>query len=189
MTERNVKDFLQASYLPQKDAASFINQKYGYQFDPELSTMQTKVFLSPGSNEAIITHRGSKRIVDDWINTNLPLAVGMEGKTQRFQQAKTTLDLVKDKYPGFQITSLGHSLGGSIARNSGSDRSITYDAGYGLGDIGKNISQNERSIRASRDPVSSLSNVMFGKKEIVNVNSINPLKIHSVKDMPEDIFF
>lgn len=187
--QRKLKDFLEASYLPQKQAKEKIKQQYGYEYDPQLSSMTTKVFLSPGTQEAILAHRGSVRLVDDWLNTNLPLAIGQEGKTKRFQQAKSTLDLVKEKYPGYTTTSLGHSLSGAIARASDADKIVSYNPGVGLGQIGKKIGKNETIYRAAGDPVSSLSSLMYGPVTRVNVPSLNPLTIHGVSQMPEDIFF
>jgi len=187
--QRKLKDFLEASYLPQREAKEKIKQQYGYEYDPQLSSMTTKVFLSPGTQEAIVTHRGSTRLIDDWVKTNAPLAIGQEGKTKRFQQAKSTLDLVKEKYPGYKTISAGHSLGASLASQSGADRVVSYNPGVGLGQIGKKIGKNETIYRAAGDPVSSLSSLMYGPVTRVNVPSLNPLTIHGVSQMPEDIFF
>ena len=188
MSNRKLKDFLTATYLPQKDASEMIKNAYGYTYDPNLSTMETKVFLNPGSNEAIIGFRGSKR-VEDWISHNAPLAVGMQSETRRFKQAKSTLQKIQEQYPGFKTISVGHSLGGSIAKESGADKSITYNRGIGLGDIGQNISPNETFYRSKYDPVSTLSFFVSGKKHEYETNAINPLLIHSVSNMPEDIYF
>ena len=188
-TQRKVKDFLQASYLPQKEAAKFINEQYGYQYDPNLSSMQTKVFLSPGTQEAIVTHRGSKRIIDDWIKTNIPLAIGQEGNTTRFQEAKSTIQRVREQYPNYKTISVGHSLGGALARNSDSDFSVSYNPGIGIGNIGTVVKPNEKIYRTKGDVVSALSNVMFGNRNENVINSLNPLTIHSYHSLPDDVFF
>jgi hypothetical protein len=189
MPERKLKDFLKASYLPQKEAAKFINEKYGYEYDPNLSSMQTKVFLSPGTQEAIIAHRGSKRIIDDWINTNIPLAIGLEGNTKRFQEAKSTIQRIREQYPNYKTISTGHSLAGALARNSDSDFSVSYNPGIGIGSIGTVVKPNEKIYRTKGDVVSALSNVMFGNRNENVINSLNPLTIHSYHSLPDDVFF
>jgi hypothetical protein len=45
-TQEYTSQFLKASYLPQKDAQKLMS-KYGYSYDPKLSRMDTKVFISP----------------------------------------------------------------------------------------------------------------------------------------------
>ena len=44
MNKSELKDVLKASYMPQSKAAAYMEKKHGYSYDPQLSSMQQKVF-------------------------------------------------------------------------------------------------------------------------------------------------
>ena len=75
---------LKSSYLPQKEAAEKM-KKLGYDYDHELSRMDTKVLIKDG--KPIIVHRGSKT-VRDYLDDGLSLFLGLEKHSKRFQDAK-----------------------------------------------------------------------------------------------------
>ena len=97
---------LKSSYLPQKEAAEKL-KKLGYDYDHELSRMDTKVLTKNG--EPVIVHRGAKT-VRDWLDDGL-LAVGLEKYSKRFNDAQKITKQVEDKYKK-PASSVGHSLGG-----------------------------------------------------------------------------
>ncbi len=78
------QDILKASYLPQRKAEELMASK-GYGYDKDLSTMSSKVFISP-SGQPIISNRGSVT-AKDWLyeDTNAALG-GIFGKTEKVKQ-------------------------------------------------------------------------------------------------------
>lgn len=184
----DLKDLLSASYKSQKEAEAMLKPK-GYTYDKELSSMTDKVFLDSYGNPLVL-HRGSKRVLEDWIQSNLPLAVGLEKYSPRFQKGKEVVQKVREKYPGTTITSASHSLGGSIGERSGADRIITFNKGAGLGDIGKNIPGSQTDIRTKYDIPSLLSTYQTGGTKIEIPGVLNPIATHVVSTgLPEKLFF
>lgn len=182
-----LKELLAASYKPQKEAAASLG-KYGYTYDPELSSMTDKVLLDPAGNPVVL-HRGSKR-VSDWVGSNLPLAVGLESYlSPRFSKSKNVVEQVKTKYEGRPVTSYGHSLGGSLAEKSGADRVVTFNKGAGLFDVGKNIKSSQSDIRTKYDLPSALSTFQTGGNRVQLEGTLNPLETHMVSQLPDNLLF
>ena len=65
MNKSELKDVLKASYMPQKQAADYLQKTQGYSYDPQLSSMQQKVFLNR-DGKPVIAQRGSTRL-SDWV--------------------------------------------------------------------------------------------------------------------------
>ena len=125
-------DLVKASYLPQKEAEKKLKDK-GYKYDYELSKMNTKILLDP-NGQPIILHRGSKT-ARDFLDDGL-LLFGLEKYSKRFQDAKKITKEVEEKY-NKSASTIGHSLGGSLAEKSGAHGDIiTYNKRSGLADIG-----------------------------------------------------
>lgn len=183
----DLKDLLSASYKSQREAEALLKPK-GYTYDPSLSSMTDKVFVDSYGNPLVL-HRGSKRVIEDWFQSNLPLAVGLESKTPRFQKSKEVVQQVREKY-NKPVTSIGHSLGGSLAEKSGAERVITFNKGTGLGDIGKNIPGSQTDIRTKYDIPSLLSTYQTGSQKIELPGSINPITTHVVSTgLPAETYF
>lgn len=184
----DLKKLLNASYKSQSEAQQLLSP-YGYSYDPEVSTMTDKVFLDRNGNP-IVLHRGSKRVIEDWLGSNLPLAVGLESQSPRFKKSKELIETLKQKYPDKSITSVGHSLGGSIAEKSGANKIVTFNKGVGLGDIGKSIPWHQTDIRTKYDIPSALSEYQTGGKKIELEGSLNPYTTHIVSSgLPENTLF
>lgn len=174
---KKTKDVIKASYLPTKDAEKTLS-KYGWKLDPELSRMDTKVFYDPKSKQAQVLHRGSKRFVEDWVETNIPLALGRKD-TKRFQYAKDITQRAKEKYG--DVYSWGHSLGGALALQT-SNKSTVLNPAISPVDIGKTFMQSQQIVKKSLDPVSVLSGLTFGgNKEIQKSKTFSPFYEHSVE--------
>lgn len=173
-----VKDLLKASYQRNGDAEK-IGKKYDLSLDHSLSNAEHKVFVDKKGN-ADVVYTGSRKF-GDWI-TNGFLAVGLGGLTPRFRESKQLMEKVRDKYKGKHVTTLGHSLGGSLAESTGGDKVITLDKGVGLAGIGKRIKSNQTDIRAGGDAVSILRNTQSGGKKITikNTKYLNPFYAHDV---------
>lgn len=184
----DLKELLRASYESQKEAQQIL-EPYGYTYDPAISSITDKVFLDKNGNPVVL-HRGSKRIFDDWLSSNLPLAVGLESGSDRFKKSKKVIEELRQKYPEKPIISVGHSLGGSIAEKSGADRSITFNKGVGFGDIGKQIPSTQTDIRTRYDLPSILSTTQTGGKRIELPGTLNPIETHNVSvGLPENVLF
>ena len=154
MGRKKVKKILEASYLNQNEASQKLNGM-GYSYDPQLSTNESKVFISP-SGVPNIAFRGSKR-VSDFLGSDVKLGLGLEKYDKRFQEAQHLTKLVEDKYKK-PVNVWGHSLGGSLAEKSGAHgKIVTYNKGAGIGDIGRTIPQNQTDYRNKNDIVSLLS--------------------------------
>lgn len=159
--EDNLKPILQASYKQQKDASADY-EKLGYTYDPELSTMESKVFVNKQTGKPSIAFRGSTR-VSDWLIEDPAVALGIE--TPKQKKAKELVKKVESKYN--QPTDVyGHSLGGYRAEKSGASGNIyTYNKAVGLGQIGKKLPSTQTDVRTSKDVVSLGSILQYGGKK------------------------
>lgn len=126
------------SDLQSLSKAAYTNaQRVGaYNLVPALSTYETKVYVQPGTNTAVVAFKGTdpKRVVD--LYTDIKLATGHLGDTARVSRSKKTLADVKKALPGYKIILTGHSLGGSLAREisntPGVQRAVGFNTGYAL---------------------------------------------------------
>lgn len=153
LDEEHLKDILTASYQPQREAEQTL-AKRGYKYDPQLSTMESKVFYNPETQKPFIAYRGSTR-VSDFAYEDPALAIGF--KTEKQKRAEKLAKDVEAKY-NKPATAVGHSLGGYRAEKSGVSGDIyTFNKGAGIFDIGKKISNKQTDIRTNKDVVSLLS--------------------------------
>ena len=154
-------DLLKNSYQPQKIAKANMAKK-GYGYDDQLSTMNTKVYVSP-NGKPIIAHRGTttfKDVVDDGL-----LALGLEKYGFRYKNAKRITDKAEKKY-GQSADAIGHSLGGSLAERSGAHGNVlTFNKGVGLGDLfTKKNSARQLDVSTRGDIVSALGTTQKANK-------------------------
>ena len=158
-------DLLKASYLPQKEAKAKM-AKHGYGYDDQLSTMNTKVFISP-DGKPVISHRGTKTVKD--IADDALVALGLGKWGFRYKNAKRITDKAEKKY-GQSADTVSHSLGGWLGENSGAHGNIiTYNKASGLGDIGtKKNSSRQLDISTKGDVVSTLGKTQNANKEIID---------------------
>ena len=180
-----MKTILKASYLNQKEASNKLGS-LGYKYDPELSTNESKVFLDR-QGRPNIAFRGSKRIFDDFLGSDVKLALGLEKYDKRFQEAKHLTNLVENKYHQ-PANVFGHSLGGSLAEKSGAHGNIvTYNKGAGLFDIGRTIPKKQIDIRTTSDPVSLLSTTQYHKygnlKELQSPQTQGLIQAHGLQNL------
>jgi hypothetical protein len=169
-----VKKVLKNSYKKKGKQKADIN---GYQRDDKLSGQRVQVYNNPESGHTFVAHRGTASGKD--ILNDLALSVGLLKKTDRFKHAKKIQKQAEAKYDN--VTSVGHSLGGSITENVTKGDRITLNKGVGLADIGKKISKKQQDIRASSDLVSGLSITQHGNKPLILPSqSYNPLINHKV---------
>ena len=134
MNRSELSDILKASYMPQKQAAAYLKERQGYSYDPQLSSMQQKVFLNR-EGQPVISQRGSTRL-SDWLIEDPAGYLGYTN-TSRVKEAKELAKATKDKY-GIDVTMVSHSLGGYLneqaAKSTPQSEVCTYNklAGFPL---------------------------------------------------------
>ena len=178
MNKSELKDVLKASYMPQSKAAAYMEKKHGYSYDPQLSSMQQKVFINK-EGKPIITQRGSTR-VSDWLIEDPAALVGYSN-TSRVKEAKQLAKATKEKY-GVDATVTGHSLGGYLAEKGATKGSevYTYNKAAGLPSVFSNIPKTQHDYRTPLDIPSFLGQYQRGDKETVS-GSWNPIETHNIK--------
>jgi hypothetical protein len=180
VSANQVKDLIESGYSRSCDAEA-LAKPYGLKLDKSLSNANHKVFYDKERNPTVV-FRGSKNENDAM--TDGLLAIGLENYSTRFRESKQLVEKVNKKYNNKPVTSIGHSLGGSLAEYAGADKVVTVNKGVGIGGIGKNISNKQTDIRTDSDLVSILSKTQNGGKSIViKTKEINPLREHSHKNL------
>ena len=111
MNRSELSDVLKASYMPQKQEAAYLKERQGYSYDPQLSSMQQKVFLNR-EGQPVMVQRGSTRL-SDWVYEDPAGYLGYTNTT-RVKEAKELAKATKDKY-GVDATLTGHSLGAYLS--------------------------------------------------------------------------
>ena len=181
MEEKNINDIskiIKASYKPQAEASSDL-ENLGYKYDPELSTMENKVFYDPKTGKPNIAYRGSTT-VKDWIG-NIKLGLGF--KDPEAEKRIQLADQVKQKY-GQAPDTFGHSRGGYSAEEAGErfgGKTYTYNK-----DIFYTTKSEQTDIRTKGDIVSLPSIFQSGgtKKEISSKGIFNNfLTEHSTSNL------
>ena len=152
------KDIFQASYDNPKQAEERL-AKYGYKFQSDLSSPESKVFLTE-TDEPVILHRGTHRIGDVGTDLN-SILLGREGR--RTREAKDLTQKVKQRY-NKPVTAYGTSLGGFLAEKSDADKVVTYNKGISPKDIFKRRKETQTDIRTNKDLISLPSIFQRGGK-------------------------
>jgi len=178
MTE-NIESILAASYKPQREAESDL-VNLGYKYDPELSSMDTKVFVDK-EGQPHIAYRGTVR-VETWLDN---LRIGLGKKSKLDTEAVDTAKKVKAKY-NKAPTTYGHSRGGRSAELAGEatgGKAYTYNKAVIPSDIFKKIRNEQTDIRTTIDIVSLPSIFQSGGNKITIQSAPNEnfLSAHSYK--------
>ena len=118
-----LKGLISASYQRNGDARK-IGSNVGYKLVDNLSNAEHKVFTDMKGNP-YVAFTGSRK-VGDWA-TNAMIGVGLGRFTKRFQDSKKLVENVRKQYGNKPITTVGHSLGGSLSEYAGGDKVITLE--------------------------------------------------------------
>jgi hypothetical protein len=183
----NFYDPLKASY-ENYQAAEHRMKKYGYDYDKDLSTDETKVFYNPNQSDnkkLLVTFRGSTNL-DDWINTNPSILLGGLQNTRRYKDSESTLNQAKQKYNSNGALLVGDSLGGSLssAVSNKNDTIYTFNKGAGsLFNHNTHNKSNEHAYRWNGDIVSIGSFLNTRKSKIIGNNRKNILKNHNIDNL------
>ena len=186
MNKHNITPILKASYEPKKKASKTL-AKSGYTLDKKLSTNESKVFTDKEGNPNI-AFRGSTN-AKDFLFSDTLLGLGASKYDPRFKQAKELTKKVESKY-NKPVDVFGHSLGGSLAEQSGAKgKIITFNKGVGIAGIGKSIPKNQTDIRTTNDIVSGLALTQkYNDGKLVNLKTPifqSPLQAHKLENLPD----
>lgn len=153
------KSLFEASYDAPQQAEQRLSQ-YGYKLQSDISSPESKVFLSPEGNPYIL-HRGTHRVED--VGTDIKsILLSQEGR--RTKEARELTKKVQEKYKK-PVTAVGTSLGGFLAEQSGAENVLTYNKGVRPTDIFKKIKPTQTDIRTSKDIISLPSLLQRGGKK------------------------
>jgi hypothetical protein len=184
----NLYDALKSSYGDKKARQQLTNA--GYQYDSMLSNRNQQVWYNPNDRKLLYNIAGTHNI-KDW-GTDAYLAVGKLKDTNRYKEAKQTLENAKLKY-GKDITTniAAHSLGGAIGQYIAgkNDKVYTLDKGA---TFGQKTRSNENAYRTSGDIVSLLASGATRMKTLENRNRatgflpFDTLKAHNVENIRKE---
>ena len=141
-----------------KDNQSKFGKDCGYDYDQDLSNDNQQVYYNKDKNHLMFSVSGTKSLND--IGTDLKMMVSKDGvkNTDRYREARDTLNKAKNKYNPSSTTGVAHSLGGTIISNlDGIDKKITMNKAH-TNPFTKTPG-NETHIRTYGDAVSFLSSM------------------------------
>jgi hypothetical protein len=151
-----LEEALNVSYSPLEKAQRKL-QPYGYTLDTGLSTQQNKVFVQPQSKKLVFTTSGTNPFSPRDIATDAYLAfLGRAGlqQTSRYKESEAVLKKAREKYPNYQKTLAGHSLGKTILGNLANPNEKVKGFGTGSGVFSQGGGE---SYRTFYDPFSYTS--------------------------------
>lgn len=179
LSKSDFADILRASYLPQSKAASYLADKYNY--DKDLSTIESKVFINKETGAPLISSRGSTR-VSDFLYEDPRLATygGQFFNTRRVNDIQNLSKATQEKY-GVAPTLVGHSLGGYLAEKGAQatpgSQVYTYNKAAGLPSIFSSTPSTQTDYRTTYDLPSALSVFQYGNRTTLP-GSYNPIASH-----------
>lgn len=153
----------------------------GYQKDAELSGTRFQAYYHPEKDHLVTVHKGTNS-AQDWL-TDLRLGLFNDKSGKRFKHAKQQQQKAEQKYNAQNVSVLGHSLGSTLAAESGKNANevITLNKPTTLFDFGKKANANQYDIKTSFDPVSALRPLerKNGNEQNIHSTTWNPLTEHS----------
>lgn len=176
------QDILRASYLPQRKAEELMAKK-GYGYDKDLSTMSSKVFISP-TGQPIISNRGSVRL-SDWLYEDPNAMIGgIFGKTEKVKNVQQLAKATQDKYnvaPTYASHSLGAYLNEQGAKATPKSEVYSYNKAAGIPSVFYSTPKTYHDYRTSLDIPSALSSYQGGGSHTTLKGSWSPFDSHDLK--------
>lgn len=183
ITPQEMQDIINTSYQRGKPESL---SKYGLEYQPELSDNEQQVYLD-AKGKPIVAFRGSTlhNLGKDWWSSDVALATGLERYNPRFQKSEKLIQDVAARF-GKPVTTVGHSLGGSLAEYANpTGKNITLNKGVGLAQVLKPVSSKSINIRSAHDIVSYGEKLQKGNQTKIEIprtgHIISPLISHDVK--------
>jgi hypothetical protein len=195
----SLKTAIQSSYGNKKAKQKNLNE--GYVKDKNLSNANQKVFYNPDTGNLLFNVAGS-RTAKDFLYNDPMLALGLLKKTDRYKDAKKTLEQAKNIYQPTNTTVTGHSLAGTIGAGitSKKDKFLGFNAGYTIaqptrsnkgmhkqyrtkGDAVSLLGLNSSNIKTLEGPKIGLSDVIgkgllgYAKKSHLDYNKVNDIYV------------
>jgi hypothetical protein len=185
LAAHDMSDLLAASYDKK------IHDVGDFKIDRQLSGQRAQVYYNPKTGQAVVVHRGTAGM-HDWI-TDARMLFG-DKKSKRFKHGEKVQKEAEQKYGKNIVTTIGHSLGSSIAERVGQDSHevLTLNKPVTPKDLikGKKVSDKQYDVRTAYDPVSILRPHQGGKEEqTIESITFNPLAEHktdTLKRLDED---
>lgn len=181
----NLQKGLEASYLNPDKAKTYLTDD-GYMYDDQLSTVNSKVYYNEKDKDLLIAYRGSKNILNDWLDTDTFIPFGNLKKSKRYKESADVYKLAKDKYHSKSPIVIGDSLGGSLASavggNDKSARIYTYNKGTGIFGRDTNNKSNEHAYRQAGDIVSTFGTLNHNKSVTLGAQ-LDPLSSHNINNL------
>mgnify|MGYP000666159506 CR=1 FL=1 len=185
LAAHDMSDLLAASYDKK------IHDVGDFKIDRQLSGQRAQVYYNPKTGQAVVVHRGTAGM-HDWI-TDARMLFG-DKKSKRFKHGEKVQKEAEQKYGKNIVTTIGHSLGSSIAERVGQDSHevLTLNKPVTPKDLikGKEVSDKQYDVRTAYDPVSILRPHQGGKEEqTIESITFNPLAEHktdTLKRLDED---
>ena len=188
------KNLMTIGYEKNKAKEKQALEKSGYYKDTLLSGKKDKVYVDKKTKQSYVVYKGTDPT--DWkdLATDAAIAVGLGRFTPRFKNAKKLAKKAKAKYGESNTIAVGHSLGGSLATESGLPTRVTFNKGVGIGGIGKQMRRGQIDYRTVGDVVSLLSKTSkYGNKSknkssgahliSYQANAYDPLTAHALQKM------
>jgi hypothetical protein len=172
-----VKNLLENSYKKPQAQAREVN---GYFRDDSLSGQRAQVYYNPETKKTIVTHRGTASPQD--VLTDVKLLFGNK-TNERFKYGKNIQKQAEAKYGAENVTTAGHSLGGSIAERVGkkSEKIITLNKPVTPFDVAyTKVSGKQQDVKTSNDPVSILRRFQKGRRQKVIQGPRDPIEAHKL---------
>jgi len=184
MSLLTLKNTLKSSYMDKSHSSDLLKNS-GYQFDKDLSNIESRVYHNPNNNNLLITYRGTKNLLND-IPTDFAILTGGLKSTQRYKDSKQVYENAKKKYKNDTVTLAGHSLGSSLANAVGQKNDTIYTFNKGVGFNNRNTKGNEKAYRTSTDLISILSAGDKNQHSFGSFLDLNPFHAHKI-DRLDDI--
>ena len=187
-SDSNVADAKMKEHLPQHDIDAELSDDY--------STVITKEHPNK-QNDVIIAYRGTQNFSDlatdiFQVATGSPVEKLLGIKLGHFKLAQDKYDATKLKYPDANITTTGHSLGGTLAHYTGKNnnvKSFIFNAGSSPLDAITNITTTDTPENTSTHYYTT-GDIVGASQALLGSNSDDFVPVNSnkwIKDLAQTI--
>jgi hypothetical protein len=179
-----LKEFIDLSYKGNTSIAP-----EGYDIDAPLSDSRVKVYQKKGSNQVIVTHRGSVGL-QDWLDNAKFLVAGKVKSTKTYKLHRERHLKAVEKYGAENIIGIGHSRAGlylqELQKEVPIKEIITYNKAVGFYDALRENPEEQTDVKVKNDFVSLLSGLQKRPNKMVEIDATsNPLDFNKAHQPAE----